>query len=169
MAYEEESLVWRTWKRRLLTFLVLLAALCLTLLPLWQTIGLQPMVLLIVVYYWTIHRPDLLTAEQLVLISLLQDGLYAYPLGFSALRLLVGYALLITQRRTLNHQRFLWIWGGFSVFCLVDALVYTILLSCVKQEWVGILPLLPGILITSSLYPLSVFTINYLVKKQLSC
>jgi cell shape-determining protein MreD len=136
-------------------------------LPLWQKIGVQPTLLLIILYHWTLYRSDLLPVEQLVLISLIQDGVYAYPLGFSALRLLIGYALLMTQKRILSHQRFLWVWGGFGVFVILDALIYATLLSCVKHEWTGVFPLIPGIMMTMGLYPPMVWAMNRFVMKRL--
>ena len=158
--YGEELWSWQTWKRRFLAFLFLLLAVCLSMLPLWQNIGVQPALFLIALYHWSVYRSDLLSVEQLVLISLIQDGIYAYPLGFSALRILICYALLMTQKRILSHQRFLWAWGGFSLFALLDILVYAILLSCVKREWTGFLPLMPAMLMTIGLYPLVVRMMN---------
>jgi len=93
MMYSEESLLWQIWKRRFLVFSFLILLLCLTVLPIWQKIGIQPTLLLIILYHWSIYRSDLLSIEQLVLISLILDGTYAYPLGFSALRLLIAYTL----------------------------------------------------------------------------
>ncbi len=166
MMYDEESMLWRVWKVRLLAFAFLILVVCLTVMPLWQKIGIQPTLFLIILYHWTLYRPDLMPIEQLVLISLIQDGIYAYPLGFSALRLLIGYTLLTTQRRILSHQRFLWVWGGFGVFTLIDGFIYATLLSCVKHEWVGILPLIPGFAMTIGFYPLTIWVMNrYLMKR----
>jgi rod shape-determining protein MreD len=167
MMYDEESMLWRIWKVRLLAFTFLIIIVCLTVLPLWQKIGIQPALFLIILYHWTLYRSDLMPIEQLVLISLIQDGIYAYPLGFSALRLLIGYTLLTTQRRILSHQRFLWVWGGFGVFTLIDGLIYATLLSCVKHEWVGISPLIPGFAMTIGLYPLTIWAMNRFVMKRL--
>jgi cell shape-determining protein MreD len=167
MMYDEESTLWRIWKVRLITFTFLITIVCLTVMPLWQKIGIQPILFLIILYHWTLYRSDLMPIEQLVLISLIQDGIYAYPLGFSALRLLIGYTLLTTQRRILSHQRFLWVWGGFGIFTLIDGLIYAALLSCVKHEWVGILPLTPGFAMTVGLYPLTIWIMNRYVIKRL--
>jgi rod shape-determining protein MreD len=168
MIYNEESVLWQTWKRRLFVFSFLILVLCLTVLPIWEKIGMQPMLLLIIVYHWSVYRPDLLPFEQLVLLSLILDGVYAYPLGFSALRLLGLYTLLMTQKRILSYQRFHWVWAGFAVFVMVDAMIYGILLSCVKQEWTGILPLLPGSLLTIALYPPIVWVLNRFMVKHLT-
>lgn len=167
MMHNEESMLWRIWKVRLLAFVFLVTVVCLTILPLWQKIGIQPTLFLIILYHWTLYRSDLMPVEQLILISLIQDGIYAYPLGFSALRLLMDYTLLMTQRRILSHQRFLWVWGGFGTFVLVDALIYATLLSCVKHEWVGILPLMPGLAMTIGLYPLTIWVMNRYVMRRL--
>ena len=167
MMYGEESLVWQTWKRRFLVFSFLILLVCLTILPIWQKIGIQPTLLLIILYHWSIYRSDLLPIEQLVLISLILDGIHAYPLGFSALRLLTAYTVIMTQKRILFHQRFHWIWGGFAIFVICDAFIYAILLSFVKDTWAGILPLIPGMMLTIGLYPPTVWVINRFVMKRL--
>lgn len=167
MMYNEESFLWQTWKRRIFVSLFLVFVLCISLFPIWQKLGMQPTLILIIIYHWTIYRSDLISIEQLVLLSLLLDGVYAFPLGFSALRLLGIYTLLLTQKRILSHQRFHWVWVGFSLFVMVDAIFYGILLSFVKQEWVGIFPLLPGSSLTIILYPSMVWALNRFVVKRL--
>jgi rod shape-determining protein MreD len=168
MIYNEESVLLQTWKRRVYVFGLLLLTLCITVLPVWQKIGLQPTPLLIVLYHWSIYRSDLLPVEQLILISLVVDGIYAYPLGFSALRLLLDYLLLLSQKRILCHQRFHWIWGGFGIFILVDSCIFLTLLYFVKHEWPGILPLIPGMILTVGIYPFMIWTLNRFVKKHLT-
>lgn len=168
MVYKEDLFLWQAWKRRLLVFMFLTGVVCLAMIPLWQQIGIQPNLLLIILYYWCLYRPGLLSVEQLVLISLIQDGIYAYPLGFSALRLLVAYALLMTQKRILAQQRFLWVWGGFSLFVVLDALIYATLLSFVRKEWPAILSLIPGMLLTAGVYPLIVWVTQHLMMKRFS-
>jgi rod shape-determining protein MreD len=167
MMHSENSILLNAWKRRFIVFSFLITVICVTVFPFWQKIGIQPNLLLIIIYYWSLYRTDLLPIEQLVLISLILDGIYAYPLGFSALRLLSAYSLLMTQKRIISHQRFHWVWGGFSVFVIIDAFIYAILLSCVKDVWTGILPLVPGMLLTVGLYPLAVWGINRFVMKKL--
>lgn len=167
MIHSENSVLWQTWKHRFIVFFFLITVMCVSILPIWQKIGIQPTLLLIIIYHWSLYRSDLLPIEQLVLISLILDGIYAYPLGFSALRLLIPYSLLMTQKRIISQQRFHWVWGGFGVFVIIDAFIYAILLSCVKDEWTGILPLIPGMLLTLGLYPLAVWGINRFVMKKL--
>lgn len=163
----DESAIWQIWKRRIIVFSLLVGVLCLTVLPIWQKIGVQPTLLLIVLYHLSVYRSDLLSIEQLVLISLILDGVYAYPLGFSALRLLIDYLLLLTQKRILYHQRFHWVWAGFSLFVVIDAFVFAVLLSFVKHEWAGILTLVPGIFLTIGLYPPLVMGLNRFIVKRL--
>ena len=167
MMYSEETMAWQTWKRRFLVFLFLISIIFLTILPMWNKIGVQPTLLLIIFYHWSIYRSDLLPLEQLVLLSLILDGLYAYPLGFSALRLLIDYTILITQRRILGHQRFHWVWVGFAVFVMVDAIVFGVLLSIVRHEWLSIFSLIPSMIFTICLYPLIVWFMNRFIMKRL--
>jgi rod shape-determining protein MreD len=165
---KDSSVGWQLWKQHFLVFLFLLFVLYVTLLPMWQWVGIQPVLLLIILYHWTLYRPDLLSLEQLVLLSLIQDGIYAYPLGFSALRLLIDYALLAASRRMLGRQGFMWVWGGFVLFVMIDTVIFTSLLSCVQAQWRSILPLIPGMFMTISLYPLMVAFMNRFVVKRLS-
>ncbi|MBM3468089.1 MAG: hypothetical protein FJX71_01500 [Alphaproteobacteria bacterium] len=157
----------KVWKHRLLIFIFLVSVVCLNILPVWQSLGVQPVLLLIVLYHCALYRPDLLSVEQLVLISLILDGIYAYPLGFSAVRLLTEYTLLLTQRKILGHQNFLWVWGGFCLFALIDGLLYSILISCVKSQWTGIFPIIPSILLTIGLYPLLTWALNRIIMRRL--
>ena len=160
MIFEEDHFFWRAWRQRLLVFTLLLAILGLSIIPFWEKIGIYPCLILIALYYWTLYRPHLVPVEQLVLLSLVQDGIYAYPLGFSALRLLTDYTLLTTQKRILKSQRFLWTWGGFGIFALADGLVYLGLMSCIKKQWVDFMPVVPGIIMTVALFPLGVALAN---------
>jgi rod shape-determining protein MreD len=165
---KDSSIGWQVWKQHFLVFLFLLFVLYVTLLPMWQWIGVQPVLLLIILYHWALFRPGLLAIEQLVLISLVQDGIYAYPLGFSALRLLIDYALLAASKRMFGRQGFIGVWGGFTLFVIIDAVIFTSLLSCVQAQWMSILPLIPGVVMTISLYPLMVAFMNRFVVKRLS-
>lgn len=163
--HQEEGFLWRSCKHQCLVFVFFISFIVLTILPLWHQVGAQPVLWLIILYHWGLYRQDLLRIEQLILISLIQDGLYAYPLGFSALRLLIDYALLTTQGRIISQQTFLWVWGGFGLFVFLDSFIYTGLLSCVKSQWIGTWSLIPGLIMTIGFYPLIVLGINRLMMK----
>ena len=79
-------------------FLVVAGA---VLVPVPHYAAVAPAAALMAVYYWTVYRGDLMPAGAIFVIGLLQDNLDGTPLGLSALVLLLGYALVRSQRRFL--------------------------------------------------------------------
>lgn len=68
---------------------------------------------LIAVYYWVIHRPDLMPAWAVFLIGLLQDLLGGGPLGVGVFVLLVVHAAVVSQRRLFTSASFMLMWAIF--------------------------------------------------------
>ncbi|MEQ8164790.1 MAG: rod shape-determining protein MreD, partial [Alphaproteobacteria bacterium] len=58
-----------------------------------------PMFALMGVYYWAIHRPDLLPLVAVFTIGLLQDVLGGVALGLNSLIFLLVYWIVLHQRR----------------------------------------------------------------------
>ncbi|AWK89036.1 rod shape-determining protein MreD [Azospirillum thermophilum] len=77
-----------------------------------------PMLTVISVYYWTIHRPDLMRPGVAFLIGLLQDLLTGGPLGVNALLLVVTQWVVLNQRRVFLSSTFLLLWVGFAMVML---------------------------------------------------
>ena len=78
-------------------------------------ITVTPAFSLMAIYYWTLHRPDLLPFAGVFAIGLLADLLEGAPLGVSPLILLLAYALVLSQREHLLMRGFTVIWVGFLV------------------------------------------------------
>jgi rod shape-determining protein MreD len=91
---------------------------------------LAPALVLAAVYYWTIHRPDLLRPGALFFIGVLQDLVTGGAVGVSSLILVALHWLLLTQRRIFLAGTFIFMWFGFAltVFTAIGAqwLIYTI-------------------------------------------
>lgn len=89
-----------------------------------------PALALPAVFYWTIHRPDLLRPWALFVIGLLQDLLAGGPLGVSSLILAATHWILLNQRRLFLAGTFIFMWFGFAltVFCALGAqwLIYVV-------------------------------------------
>jgi rod shape-determining protein MreD len=82
--------------RRSLVFASALLAVVLDLLPLpsaaaWAA---KPLLALVVVYHWTVHRPDLFTPSSIFLLGLVRDLAGHLPLGLHACSFLLVPALL---------------------------------------------------------------------------
>lgn len=88
---------------------------------------LAPDFALMAVFYWTVHRPDLMPAWAVFIVGLLDDILTGAPLGANALVLVVVHAVIIGQHRLFRGMGFAIIWWAFSVTVplahLLDSLV----------------------------------------------
>lgn len=74
-----------------------------------------PWLALIAVYYWSVHRPDLMPAVAVFAVGLFHDLLAGSALGVGMLVLLLVHAVVMNQRRFFRSQSFLVIWFGFAV------------------------------------------------------
>jgi rod shape-determining protein MreD len=74
-----------------------------------------PFFTLMAVYFWTLHRPELLPFPTVFAAGLLLDLLEGAPLGISSLILLLTHGLVLSQREHLVMRRFTVVWVGFLV------------------------------------------------------
>jgi len=75
----------------------------------------RPPFLLMGIYYWSIYRPQTLSAPMVFSLGLLIDVITALPLGQTALLFLIAQWLTKTQRVFLFNQSFLLTWWGFCL------------------------------------------------------
>ena len=94
---------------------------------------LMPDFFYIVIYYWTVYRPQLLPCLIILLLGLLKDIIEYNTLGISSLSALFFQLVIISQRKFLFNRTFIVVWLGFA-FCLAIILAlqnysWTILIS----------------------------------------
>jgi len=82
-------------------------------LPGFSTVA--PPLALVAVFYWAIHRPDLLRPSIVFMIGVLHDLLSGAPLGMAPLVFVLVYWALLTQRRFFRGSSFLLLWFGFAM------------------------------------------------------
>lgn len=106
--------------RHLVPFLVTIAAMLLGMvaLPLPGYSWMAPPFTLMAIYYWVIHRPDLLRPGTVFAIGVLQDLLSYAPLGLTTLTFVLVYWVVLKQRRFFLGNSFAFLWFGFL---LIDA------------------------------------------------
>ncbi|MBP2231347.1 rod shape-determining protein MreD [Azospirillum agricola] len=112
-----------------------------------------PHLTLISVYYWTIHRPDLMRPGVAFLIGLLQDLLTGGPLGVNALMLVVAQWAVLNQRRVFLASTFALLWIGFAMVMTGAAFLQWLAFSVLNA---GILPVKPALfqgLLTVAMFP----------------
>jgi rod shape-determining protein MreD len=112
-----------------------------------------PDLTLISVYYWTIHRPDLMRPGVAFLIGLLQDLLIGGPLGVNALMLVVAQWAVMNQRRVFLASTFVLLWIGFAMVMIGAAFLQWLAFSALSAT---ILPFKPALfqgLLTVAMFP----------------
>jgi len=143
------------WARNLspfaLTLLMLLIGTMPLHLPYFVPLGMG--LTMISVYYWAIHRPDLLPAPAVFAIGLIGDLMGAAPLGVGTLLLLLVYAIALSQRRLFFGQPFLVVWWGFMMIAAGAMSLGWILSSIVGGAALDPKPTFFSYLMTVALYP----------------
>ncbi|MEZ5824424.1 MAG: rod shape-determining protein MreD [Geminicoccaceae bacterium] len=141
---------------RLLPALTCILALYADLLPLPSPApdAAMPSLLLCVIFYWTIYRPDLLGILWIFALAMLLDGIAGLPLGLSAFVFLVVRNLLMPRERFLATTSFIVIWASF-VIAATAVLGLRWFVACV---WYGHLfelrPVVLELALTVAAYPI---------------
>jgi len=144
------------WVRHLLPFgltllLVLLQAMP-TRLPGFAAVA--PMLPLIGVYYWSIHRPDLLPAPVAFVLALVNDIIAGTPLGVTPLVYLMVLGMTGSQRRFFLGKPFLVAWWGFALVASAAMAVEWALVSMIFGHMLEPHAVLFELIMTVSFYPL---------------
>ena len=144
-----------TWARNLapfaLTLLMLIVGTTPLHLPFFVPLGSS--LAMISVYYWAIHRPELLPAPAVFAIGLIGDLMGSAPLGVGTLILLLVYAVALSQRRLFFGQPFLVVWWGFLMIAAAAMSLGWILSSIVGGGALDPKPTIFAYLMTLALYP----------------
>lgn len=74
-----------------------------------------PVLPLISIFYWSIHRPHLMPAPAVFLIGLFQDGLMGAPMGLHALIFLAVQGVVLFQHKFFMGKSFFVHWLGFGL------------------------------------------------------
>jgi rod shape-determining protein MreD len=67
------------------------------------------------VFYWSVHRPELITPVDAFAIGLLLDVLGGTPPGMNAAIMVLARSVVVTQGRVFRGKSFLVLWWGFSL------------------------------------------------------
>jgi rod shape-determining protein MreD len=112
-----------------------------------------PTLALMAVYYWSLHRTDLLPATAVFVIGFFQDILTGVPMGLNAFILLGVFGICVTQRRFFYNKSFAVVWWGFMVVAAAALLVEWVLMSIYLEALISLKPVIFKYLATVALYP----------------
>ncbi len=116
--------------------------------------GVAPALTLMAVYYWAIHRPDLLRPSAVFAIGLLQDLLSGGPLGLSALMLVCAHWMVLTQRRFFLANSFALLWFGFVLIVIGAAALQWVVVCALSASILPFIAPLFQALLTLALFPM---------------
>lgn len=108
---------------------------------------------LMAVYYWAIHRPDLLPAVAVFVLGLLEDILSGAPTGLNTLVLLLVYAAMRNQRRPFLGKPFAVMWFGFFVVAPAAIFAHWFFASLLAGRLIPPDTAVVRLLFTLALYP----------------
>ena len=141
--------------RSISPFFVTLLLVLLGLLPLRiaELSPILPALALIGVFFWSVHRPDLMPVWAVFIIGFFQDLLTGSVLGPGIVGLLIAHGLVVWQHRFFLAASFAVIWVAFMLVAVV-ALGATWLLNCIALlAYVDPAPLFFQYLVTMAFYP----------------
>lgn len=141
--------------RNLAPFAVTVMLLLLGLVPLRipAYTAVAPSLPLMAVYYWTIHRPDLLRPGTVFALGLLEDLLSGAPLGLNALVMVTAHWVVLTQRRFFLASTFPLMWFGFALVVLGAAVMEWLVFSVLNATLLPFRSMLFQALLTLALFP----------------
>jgi rod shape-determining protein MreD len=113
----------------------------------------RPLLALSCVYYWSIYRPDLVTAPFVFCAGLLSDLLLAGPLGLMTMVFIGLHAFCVSQRRVLISRSFAVSWSAFVLVALGVAALECFVVTAYYVRFVDPRPLAVQFSLTIALYP----------------
>ena len=123
---------------------------------------------LMAVFYWAVHRPDLLSPFTVFLIGLLQDILVGMPPGMNAFVLLLVRTIAVSQGRVFRGRSFIILWWGFGMVAMASAFVVWGLSAVYVFSLIDPLPGLFQAGVTTALFPFLAGLFTWMQVKLLS-
>jgi rod shape-determining protein MreD len=143
------------WARSAMPFVLTLLIAVLNVVPLRlpDYSEMAPAFVLMAVFYWTVHRPDLMRAWAVFAVGLLDDILTGTPLGVNPLILLFTHWAIVAQHKVFRGKSFILIWSGFAAVAAGAKLLLVVLALAVGYGLIDPMTLLVQYILTVALYP----------------
>ncbi|WP_445681752.1 rod shape-determining protein MreD [Radicibacter daui] len=105
------------------------------------------------VYFWSIHRPDLLPPWACFVLGLFLDLLLGVPPGLNAMVFVLTHWILGSQLKFFRNQSFSVLWGCFIVICFGAGLLQWVLVCLFEFAFVSPIPALIRAGLTAAFLP----------------
>ena len=113
-----------------------------------------PLLPLIGLYYWVLHRPELIPLPVVFGLGLAQDLLTGGHLGVGAFIFLAASWVVLSQRKVLAGMPILVVWSGIAVIAAFATGLEWLILSGLYGEVLPIRPPVYRALVTAAAYPI---------------
>ncbi|MBB4265167.1 rod shape-determining protein MreD [Roseospira visakhapatnamensis] len=113
----------------------------------------DPMISVLCVYYWAVHRPDMMGYVGGFTLGLLEDILMGTPMGVSPLVLLVVQWVIVTQYRFFVGKPFMVTWWVLGLVALVAVLTKAMAVALLTGHLASPIALAASYALTVLLYP----------------
>lgn len=117
--------------------------------------GMPPLLGVCAVYYWSVHRADLMPLPLLFALGLIADALARLPFGVTGLTFVMIAWLVQLQRPIFTDQSYRTLWLGFAVILSLMLAVQWLLLSALLHQPLPWQPLVLQGGLTLALFPLT--------------
>ena len=115
---------------------------------------------LMVVYYWSIYRPTLVSPVFIFIVGVLMDLLGGLPIGLTAFLLLLVRHIISDQRVFLTTQPFFIIWLVFFVVSLFSFGAQWFLFGLASLQWTPLQPVAANIILGVLVFPIVILFLN---------
>lgn len=115
--------------------------------------NIRPAVVLVCVYFWMLHRPDLFNLFSVFLLGMTDDIISSAPMGSSIFEVLVMYLLINNLQRFFNGKPFAITWYGFAILSLLTMLSRWLVVSVYYSQFLPLSILMFSYLVTVAAYP----------------
>jgi rod shape-determining protein MreD len=113
----------------------------------------RPHFLIMMIYFWTIHRPTLMSPFFVFVLGLFYDLFLGYPVGFHSVVFLAVQWVLKTQRLFFMGQTYLVQWIGFFISCLACFMIEWLFFSLFSAKILGFSYVLGSLFMSTFLFP----------------
>lgn len=141
-------------KRYLVEFMFLSGLLLFGLFPIWQKIGGVPNSLSVVIYLWTIYRPDLMSRRLFVVLGICRDAAMGYPIGIGVLELILVLSIARPFRRYVLAKSFWIVFLGYVAFTALSNILFWLILSATKGYMLPFVGAIKTIIFNVFSYPI---------------
>lgn len=116
--------------------------------------NIRPVVGLVCVYYWMLHRPDLFNLWSVYVLGMVDDIISSSPFGSNIFAVLLLYILINNTSKFFNAKPFVVTWYGFCLLGLVVLLARWLLVSIYYSQFLPLTVIMFSYLVTIAAYPL---------------